>query len=164
MKAEGLLHSLKSLGIELQAEGKRLRWRAPKGILVSELRDRIKNHKAELLALLRDKQVDSVSEDADKQLPLNTIILGDCLENLKTIPDNSIDLIATDPPFGIGFMGNAWDTFDSEYIKNNVAKVEQSYSVEKAKKSLCYGRWRKISFNDFPGSSCWHLQSHSKWK
>lgn len=25
--------------------------------------------------------------------------LGDCLDVLKTLPDNSIDLIATDPPY-----------------------------------------------------------------
>ena len=29
----------------------------------------------------------------------NTIIQGDCLEVLKTFPDNSIDLIFADPPY-----------------------------------------------------------------
>lgn len=29
------------------------------------------------------------------------LILGDCLQELKKIPDNSIDLILTDPPYGI---------------------------------------------------------------
>uniref|UniRef100_A0A6M3IWH8 Putative methyltransferase n=1 Tax=viral metagenome TaxID=1070528 RepID=A0A6M3IWH8_9ZZZZ len=28
--------------------------------------------------------------------------LGDCLEVMKTIPDNSVDLVLTDPPYGIG--------------------------------------------------------------
>ncbi len=40
---------------------------------------------------------------------LNKVILGDCLEKLKEIPDSSIDLIATDPPYGIKFMGKEWD-------------------------------------------------------
>ncbi|MCJ7540735.1 MAG: hypothetical protein MUO88_13855, partial [Desulfobacterales bacterium] len=31
-------------------------------------------------------------------------------------------------------MGKAWDTFNSDYIKKNVERAEQSYSVEKAKK------------------------------
>ena len=35
--------------------------------------------------------------------------LGDCLEVLKTIPDNSIDSIVTDPPYGLSFMGKKWD-------------------------------------------------------
>lgn len=34
---------------------------------------------------------------------------GDCLDVLKTLPDNSVDSLVTDPPAGIGFMGKAWD-------------------------------------------------------
>lgn len=37
---------------------------------------------------------------------------GDCRNALKTIPDASIDSIVTDPPYGIGFMGRAWDAKD----------------------------------------------------
>jgi DNA modification methylase len=33
---------------------------------------------------------------------IDTIIQGDCLEVLKTFPDKSMDLILTDPPYGIG--------------------------------------------------------------
>ena len=33
---------------------------------------------------------------------MNQVICGDCLEVMKDIPDNSIDLILTDPPYGIG--------------------------------------------------------------
>jgi DNA modification methylase len=36
--------------------------------------------------------------------------LGDCLEVLKTIPDNSIDSVVTDPPYGLGFMNKEWDS------------------------------------------------------
>jgi DNA modification methylase len=53
----------------------------------------------------------------------NTILLGECVERMKELPDNSIDLIATDPPYGIGFMGKEWDTFAPAYIeKTNTAK------------------------------------------
>lgn len=38
------------------------------------------------------------------------IRLGDCLEVLKTIPDNSIDSVVTDPPYGLGFMNKEWDS------------------------------------------------------
>jgi len=61
--------------------------------------------------------------------------LGDCLEILRTLPDNSVDSIVTDPPYGLskepdmaevlrhwlagddyqhkggGFMGKTWDSF-----------------------------------------------------
>ena len=37
------------------------------------------------------------------------LILGDCLEEMKKIPDQSIDLVLTDPPYGISFK-SAWQT------------------------------------------------------
>ncbi len=33
---------------------------------------------------------------------INKIICGDCLEVMKGIPDKSVDLVLTDPPYGIG--------------------------------------------------------------
>lgn len=34
---------------------------------------------------------------------------GDCLDVLKTLGDNSVDSIVTDPPYGISFLGSTWD-------------------------------------------------------
>jgi len=42
-------------------------------------------------------------------LELNKIHQGDCLELMKTMPDNSVDSIVTDPPYGLSFMGKKWD-------------------------------------------------------
>ena len=65
----------------------------------------------------------------------NVVILGDCLDVLRELPDNSIDSVVTDPPYGLskepnieevltkwlagedyehrggGFMGKTWDSF-----------------------------------------------------
>ena len=61
--------------------------------------------------------------------------LGDCLEVLKTIPDNSIDSVVTDPPYGIGFMGKAWDTFEPDNVKKSVDNNTEHYqkNIEKKK-------------------------------
>ena len=47
---------------------------------------------------------------------MNKIIHGDCLEELKKLKDNSIDLIVTDPPYNIGI--DEWDNIGGlkEYI------------------------------------------------
>jgi len=37
------------------------------------------------------------------------LIQGNCKDILKEHKDNSIDLIVTDPPYGISFMGKDWD-------------------------------------------------------
>lgn len=36
----------------------------------------------------------------------------DCLKVMAFMPDDSVDAIVTDPPYGLNFMGVAWDTFD----------------------------------------------------
>ena len=38
-----------------------------------------------------------------------TLYCGDCVATMKTMLDNSVDSIVTDPPYGLGFMGKGWD-------------------------------------------------------
>lgn len=38
--------------------------------------------------------------------------VGDCLEVMRSFAAESVDSIVTDPPYGIGFMGKAWDGKD----------------------------------------------------
>jgi site-specific DNA-methyltransferase (adenine-specific) len=38
-----------------------------------------------------------------------TLHLGDCLDVLRGMADNSVDSIVTDPPYGLSFMGAKWD-------------------------------------------------------
>jgi DNA modification methylase len=45
-------------------------------------------------------------EQLDKRL---TLYCGDCLEMLTQIEPDSIDACVTDPPYGLSFMGHAWD-------------------------------------------------------
>ena len=42
-------------------------------------------------------------------LPVNKIICGSAEDVLKTLPDNCVDTIITDPPYGLSFMGKKWD-------------------------------------------------------
>jgi len=37
------------------------------------------------------------------------VFLGDCVEVMKSLPENSVDSIVTDPPYGLEFMGKDWD-------------------------------------------------------
>ena len=37
------------------------------------------------------------------------LLHGDCLEQMKTLEDNSVDSIVSDPPYGISFMAKKWD-------------------------------------------------------
>ena len=37
------------------------------------------------------------------------LMLGDNIQSLKKLPDNSIDSIVSDPPYGLSFMNKKWD-------------------------------------------------------
>jgi len=43
------------------------------------------------------------------------ILKGNCLETLRTLADNSVDSIVTDPPYELGFMGKTWDNSGIAY-------------------------------------------------
>jgi site-specific DNA-methyltransferase (adenine-specific) len=45
------------------------------------------------------------------------LILGDCLEVMKSIPDKSVDAVITDPPYGIGFKYSQHDDTPDGYGK-----------------------------------------------
>ena len=49
-----------------------------------------------------------------KKLGKHRLWRGDCLKKLRKLPDNSVDSIVTDPPYGLSFMGKKWDTFAGE--------------------------------------------------
>jgi DNA modification methylase len=46
---------------------------------------------------------------ADARFDVRVIHHGDCVEVMAGMEPASVDAICTDPPYGIGFMGKAWD-------------------------------------------------------
>ena len=70
----------------------------------------------------------------------NSITNKDCLKYLKTIPDNSVDLILTDPPYFIGFDGGkGWDSKwknDREYIQWCISWTKECIRVLKDERML----------------------------
>lgn len=40
---------------------------------------------------------------------MHTLLQGDCIEVMRTMQENSVDSLVTDPPAGISFMGKEWD-------------------------------------------------------
>jgi len=61
------------------------------------------------------------------------LINSDCLTALKELPDNSVDSLVTDPPYGIAFMGKSWDDFSKgqelvkKKLENGTLKPGQPY-------------------------------------
>lgn len=49
------------------------------------------------------------------RMEINKIYNGDCLEVMKTFPDKSVDLILTDPPYGMNYQ-SSWRTDKHDLI------------------------------------------------
>jgi len=84
---------------------------------------------------------------------LNTIQCIDCIEGLKKLPDNSIDLLIADPPYGISkklnckgkrlgttakldFEFGEWDKFNKKWLEIAIPKIKGWFISFCAKKDL----------------------------
>lgn len=47
------------------------------------------------------------------------VIAGECVEAMTELEPESIDAIVTDPPYGIGFMGKAWDELSAGDVEKS---------------------------------------------
>ena len=83
---------------------------------------------------------------------LNQIIEGDCLEVMKDIPDKSVDLVLTDPPYGINYQSN--------FRQEKFLKIENDDTVNVD--------WIKISFDKLKDGGalycCTRWDVFDKWK
>lgn len=73
------------------------------------------------------KVAKTTAKKSSSTLPLNQILRGDCIENMRSLPDASVDLIFADPPYNLQLGGDLfrpegsavdavtddWDQFDS---------------------------------------------------
>jgi len=55
-----------------------------------------------------------------RKAPLNEVLIGDCREIMKALPENYVSTCITDPPYNYEFIGHKWD--DSE-IHRRVERV-----------------------------------------
>lgn len=58
----------------------------------------------------------------------NQIILGDCIDKMKLLPDNSIACCITDPPYNYEFVGKNWD---EDEIERRTERVKNSKTLVK---------------------------------
>ncbi len=96
-------------------------------------------------------------------LPINQIICGDCLEVMKDWPDNCVDLVLTDPPYGIGeaagknksrgCLGVAKDYGDSDWDDDKLSNRHIWELLRTGRNLIVFGG--NYYANTLPPSSCW---------
>lgn len=45
-----------------------------------------------------------------------TVVIADCVEHMRSMPEGSIDAVVCDPPYGLEFMGKEWDRLADEQL------------------------------------------------
>ncbi len=64
MNPQALLDGLHKRGVRLRVNGDRLRWFAPVGVVIEADLSALRDHKAEVLAILREEEADRIEERA----------------------------------------------------------------------------------------------------
>ena len=88
-----------------------------------------------------------LAKAARRELPLDTILLGDCIAEMARLPDKSVDMIFADPPYNLQLGGDLfrpegsrvdavddeWDKFESLAVYDNFTRdwLEQARRVLK---------------------------------
>ena len=96
-------------------------------------------------------------------MEMNKCYLGDCLDLMKDIPDKSIDLVLTDPPYGIGECGAK--NHSRGHLTEPKKYTPKDWDFEKPNK-IYFDEIQRISKNQIifggnyfadmlPPSSCW---------
>src|SRR3990167_7602013 len=66
-----------------------------------------------------------LSELTDWKDAINQVVVGDCLDLMKLMPDKCVDLVLTDPPYGIGYE---YDLYND--TKENLVELINSFIFE----------------------------------
>ena len=72
---------------------------------------------------------ESTTNQGTPELPVDSIIKGDCIEKMRGLPDSCIDLIIADPPYNLS-KGGEWKWDNSVALAGmggNWNKVMQSW-------------------------------------
>ena len=86
---------------------------------------------------------------------INQIVLGDCLETMKRMPDGFVDLTVTSPPYLNLREYSSWNTYD-DYLKDVGKWLSELYRVTKEGRHLAWN----IQDN-LPEPSKGHRQYHA---
>jgi len=62
---------------------------------------------------------------------INKIICGDCLEAMKDIPDKSIDLVLTDPPYGVDLEYDIYKDTEENFLNLMKGFIPEAKRVAK---------------------------------
>lgn len=83
-----------------------------------------------------------------KTINTNVCILGDCIEKMKQLPDNSVDLVIADPPYW-KVVGQKWDyqwRTEEDYVRWSLEWIKEASRVLRIGGTFyCFGYFRTLA-------------------
>jgi site-specific DNA-methyltransferase (adenine-specific) len=81
-----------------------------------------------------------------QQLPVNTILQGDCIQAMRKMPANSVDFILTDPPYQVNYRDRSGRSIqndaDASWLK---PAMQEAYRVLKQNRvAIMFYGWTKV--------------------
>jgi site-specific DNA-methyltransferase (adenine-specific) len=82
---------------------------------------------------------------------VNTITLGECIEQMRRIPSNSIDMICTDPPYFLDGLGDDWnkETIDTKGASSLVGNLPKGMKFDRNQSKKFFEFYAKVSVEIF---------------
>ena len=81
-----------------------------------------------------------------QQLPINTILHGDCIEKMREMPANSIDFILTDPPYLVNYRDRDGRTIQNDANDNwlKPAMAEAYRLLKQNRVAVMFYSWNRV--------------------
>ena len=102
---------------------------------------------------------------------LNQVINGDCVEVMSNLPENSIDLVVTSPPYSVNISYDVYDdnTTIDEYLKFSKKWLEGAFRLLKDDGRICVNVPFEINLKDRGGrifivSEIWNIMKEVGYK
>lgn len=102
---------------------------------------------------------------------LNQVINGDCVEVMSNLPENSIDLVVTSPPYSVNISYDVYDdnTTIDEYLNFTKKWLEGAFRLLKDDGRICFNVPFEINLKDRGGrifivSEIWNIMKEVGYK
>jgi len=86
------------------------------------------------------------TQTIQQQLPVNTILHGNCIEKMRNLPANSVDFILTDPPYLVNYRDRAGRSIQNDVDDNWLRPaMHEAYRVLKQDRvAIMFYGWTRV--------------------
>ena len=107
--------------------------------------------KADLIAMLQTPAVIQNATVLQLDDLINKVTLGECVDIMKSMPSNSIDMVCTDPPYFLDGLGDNWNkqSLDNRGSSSVVGNLPKGMKFDRNQSKKFHEFYSKVSLEVF---------------